>query len=180
MSLQTLITSTSSLTACADFFSAAFSSGVSVDLHDLPERPSQAELRRHAERRDPFTPYSPCRNTEHGRIFFLSLRMHSTISAAAAPGAHRARADSQSFAPPSAVRLDCVHASLRHQFRNRDAGHRRIARQRHHRVAVAAEHESCTFSTDTFSSIAMNVRMRAESRTPAMPMTRSLGKPLRR
>ena len=37
-----------------------------------------------------------------------------------------------------------------------------------------------TFSTDTFSSIAMNVRMRAESSTPAMPMTRSRGNLLSR
>ena len=34
-----------------------------------------------------------------------------------------------------------------------------------------------TSSTETPSSIAMNVRNRAESRTPAMPMTRSRGKP---
>ena len=33
---------------------------------------------------------------------------------------------------------------------------------------------------DTFSSSAMNVRMRAESSTPAMPMTRSRGNLLRR
>ena len=37
-----------------------------------------------------------------------------------------------------------------------------------------------TFSTETFSSIAMNVRIRAESSTPAMPMTRSRGNPLSR
>ena len=35
-----------------------------------------------------------------------------------------------------------------------------------------------TFSTDTFSSAAINARMRAESSTPAMPITRSRGKPL--
>ena len=34
-----------------------------------------------------------------------------------------------------------------------------------------------TFSTDTCSSWAMKVRNRAESSTPAMPMTRSVGKP---
>ena len=34
-----------------------------------------------------------------------------------------------------------------------------------------------TFSTDTLSSRAMNVRKRAESRTPAMPTTRLCGKP---
>ena len=34
------------------------------------------------------------------------------------------------------------------------------------------------FSTDTFSSMAMNARKRAESSTPAMPMTRFLGNPL--
>ena len=45
---------------------------------------------------------------------------------------------------------------------------------------MAAEHERVTFSTDTFSSIAMNVRMRAESSTPAMPITRSRGNLLRR
>ena len=32
-----------------------------------------------------------------------------------------------------------------------------------------------TFSTETFSSAAMNVRNRAVSSTPAMPMTRCLG-----
>ena len=37
-----------------------------------------------------------------------------------------------------------------------------------------------TFSTETFSSIAMKVRMRAESSTPAMPMTRSRGNLLNR
>ena len=31
------------------------------------------------------------------------------------------------------------------------------------------------FSTETFSSLAMNARMRAESSTPAMPITRSRG-----
>ena len=36
------------------------------------------------------------------------------------------------------------------------------------------------FSTDTLSSIAMKVRMRAESSTPAMPTTRSRGNPLSR
>ncbi len=35
-------------------------------------------------------------------------------------------------------------------------------------------------STDTFSSIAMKARMRAESSTPAMPMTRSRGNSLSR
>ena len=35
-----------------------------------------------------------------------------------------------------------------------------------------------TFSTDTFSSAAINARMRAESSTPAIPMTRSRGNPL--
>jgi len=33
------------------------------------------------------------------------------------------------------------------------------------------------FSTETPSSMAMNARMRAESRTPAIPNTRCLGKP---
>ena len=36
------------------------------------------------------------------------------------------------------------------------------------------------FSTDTPVSMAMNVRMRAESSTPAIPITRSRGNPLRR
>ncbi len=34
-----------------------------------------------------------------------------------------------------------------------------------------------TFSTETFSSCAMNVRNRAESSTPAIPITRSRGNP---
>ncbi len=59
--------------------------------------------------------------------------------------------------------------------------HRREARQRHHRVAVAAEHEGVDVLAPTRSgAVAMNVRMRAESSTPAMPMTRSRGKPLTR
>ena len=37
-----------------------------------------------------------------------------------------------------------------------------------------------TFSTETSSSWAMNVRNRAESSTPAIPMTRCLGNPDRR
>ena len=37
-----------------------------------------------------------------------------------------------------------------------------------------------TSAGDTFSSIATKVRMRAESRTPAMPMTRSRGNLLSR
>ena len=37
--------------------------------------------------------------------------------------------------------------------------------------------KALTFSTETPSSIAMKVRMRAESSTPAMPMTRCFGKP---
>jgi hypothetical protein len=37
-----------------------------------------------------------------------------------------------------------------------------------------------TFSTDTFSSMATNVLMRAESSTPAMPMMRSRGNLVRR
>ena len=36
------------------------------------------------------------------------------------------------------------------------------------------------FSTETCSASAMNERMRAESSTPAMPTTRSRGKPLAR
>jgi hypothetical protein len=36
------------------------------------------------------------------------------------------------------------------------------------------------FSTDTPVSMAMNARMRAESRMPAMPMIRSRGNPLSR
>ena len=38
----------------------------------------------------------------------------------------------------------------------------------------------CTFSTETFSSIAMNVLMRAESSMPAIPITRSRGNLVRR
>ena len=37
-----------------------------------------------------------------------------------------------------------------------------------------------TFSTETFTSAAMKARIRAESRTPAMPTTRCLGSPLAR
>src|SRR5438128_2670951 len=37
--------------------------------------------------------------------------------------------------------------------------------------------KAVTFSTETSSSWAMNVRNRAESRTPAIPITRCLGKP---
>jgi hypothetical protein len=37
-----------------------------------------------------------------------------------------------------------------------------------------------TFSTDTFNSMAMKVRIRAESSTPAMPITLSRGNLLRR
>ena len=61
------------------------------------------------------TPYSPCRNTEHGRIFFLSLRIDSTISAAAAPGAYQALVPTSFVisAPPFAVRgADRVDAFL--------------------------------------------------------------------
>ncbi len=36
----------------------------------------------------------------------------------------------------------------------------------------------CTFSTDTLSSAATNVLIRAESSTPAMPITRFFGNPL--
>ncbi len=52
----------------------------------------------------------------------------------------------------------------------------RIGLQRNHAVAVTAEDEACVFSTETFRSMAMKARMRAESSTPAMPMTRSRGK----
>src|SRR5215471_4940374 len=38
--------------------------------------------------------------------------------------------------------------------------------------------KAVTFSTLTFSSSAMKARKRAESSTPAMPITRSRGKPL--
>jgi hypothetical protein len=37
--------------------------------------------------------------------------------------------------------------------------------------------KAVTFSTETLSASAMNQRMRAESSTPAMPMTRSFGRP---
>ena len=52
-------------------------------------------------------PYSPCRNTEHGMIFFLSFRIASTISAAAEPGAYQALVPTSSVIsrPPRAVRL---------------------------------------------------------------------------
>ena len=52
-------------------------------------------------------PYSPCRNTEHGMIFFWSLRIASTISAADAPGAYQALVPTSLVisAPPLAVRV---------------------------------------------------------------------------
>ncbi len=37
--------------------------------------------------------------------------------------------------------------------------------------------KALVFSTETPSSMAMNARMRAESRTPAIPKTRCFGKP---
>ena len=81
---QTLITSVNSFTAAADFLSAASSSGVSLIwmICSTPRAPSFTGTPTNRSR----TPYSPCRNTEHGRIFFLSLRIVSTISAAAEPG----------------------------------------------------------------------------------------------
>ena len=84
-------------------------------------------------------------------------------------------------APPSAVRLQI--ASMR-SFGSRSViGMPATVEYRGSGTIVSPWPPSTNawmFSTETFSSIAMNVRMRAESSTPAMPMTRSRGKPLRR
>src|SRR3954466_232342 len=102
---QTLITSVSSFTAAADFFSDASSSAVSLIsmICSTPRAPSFTGTPTKRSR----MPYPPCRNTEHGTIFFLSLRMISTISAAADPGAYHALVPTSLVisAPPSAVRL---------------------------------------------------------------------------
>ena len=65
-----------------------------------------------------------------------------------------------------------------HQFGDGNAGHRRVARQRNHGVAVAAEHEGGDVLDGDVQLLAMKVRKRAESRMPAMPMTRLREKPL--
>ena len=59
-------------------------------------------------------PYSPCRNTEHGMIFFWSFRIASTISAADAPGAYHALVPTSLVisAPPLAVRLQIASMRL--------------------------------------------------------------------
>src|SRR5581483_4287642 len=110
---QTLITSTSSRTAAADFLNAASSPAVSLisricssprapSLHGTPTKTSR-------------TPYSPCRNTEHGMIFFLSRRMASTISTTDAPGAYQALVPTSFVisAPPFAVRSTMASIVLR-------------------------------------------------------------------
>src|SRR5207247_8309890 len=101
---QTLITSTSSLTAAADFLNAASSSGVSL-ISMIFSSPRDPSLQGTPTNRS-LTPYSPCRNTEHGRIFFLSSRIASTISTADAPGAYQALVPTISVIsrPPRAVR----------------------------------------------------------------------------
>src|SRR3954465_11382486 len=111
ISIQTLMTSTSSFTAAADFLSAASSSAVSwiSMICSTPRAPSLTGTPTKRSR----IPYSPCRNTEQGKIFFLSLRMTSTISAAAEPGAYQALVPTSLVisAPPSAVRFEI--ASIR-------------------------------------------------------------------
>src|SRR6478672_9139766 len=76
--VYTPMTSTSSLTAPADFLNAASSSGVSL-IWMISSRPRAPSLQGTPTNRF-CVPYSPCRYTEHGRIFFLSSRMASTIS----------------------------------------------------------------------------------------------------
>ena len=80
--------------------------GGQLDLDDLL-RAALAELDRHAEELVADAVLALSRNTEHGRITFLSLRMASTISAAAAPGAYQALVPTSFVisAPPLAVRV---------------------------------------------------------------------------
>ena len=75
-----------------------------LDLNDLLHA-TRAKLHRHADEQ---VPDAVLALQEHGggRIFFLSLRMASTISAAAAPGAYQALVPTSFVisAPPLAVR----------------------------------------------------------------------------
>ena len=75
---------------------------------------------------------------------------------------------------------DGVDALLRQKIGDRNAGHGRVPGSGTIVSPWPPSTNAWMFSTDTFSSIAMNARMRAESSTPAMPMTRSRGNPLRR
>src|SRR5271157_29248 len=81
----TPITPTSSFTESALFCRAAFSSGVSLIsmICSMPWEPSLHGT----PTNNPLMPYSPSRYAAQGRIFFLSLRIASTISVAAADGA---------------------------------------------------------------------------------------------
>ena len=91
-------------------------------------------------------PYSPCRKTEHGRIFFLSLRIGfdhlGRGRSRRVPGARADHLGDLQAAARGALadRVDLLRRQAR-IVRQRDAGDRRVARKRHHRVAVAAEHE---------------------------------------
>src|SRR5205085_9294001 len=76
---------TSSATESADFFSAACSCGVSFSsrIRSIPFAPRTTGT----PTKSPWIPYSPSRYAAQGRIFFLSLKIASTISTAAAEGA---------------------------------------------------------------------------------------------
>ncbi len=108
----------------------------------------------------------------------MSSRIASTISTTDAPGAYQALVPTSSVisSPPRAV-LAQIRSIVALSIRS-VIGMPATVEYRGSGTIVSPWPPSTnawTFSTDTPSSFAMKERMRAESRTPAMPMTRSRG-----
>ncbi len=121
-------------------------------------------------------------------IFFWSFRIASTINAADAPGAYHALVPTSLVisAPPFAVRVQISSSFAWDSMpmpTSSVSGMPATVEYRGSGTIVSPcppSTNAVTSSTDTCSSIAMKVRMRAESSTPAMPITRSRGNPLSR
>ena len=142
--LYTPMMSVSSFTAAADLSSAAFSSSVSV-ISMICSTPFAPELHRHADEQvvDPVLALQVDRARQdlllvlEDRLDHLDGRRRRRVVGAA--GLEQLRR-SRRRRWPCACTIASI-ALLRQQLGDRDARHGRVARQRHHRVAVAAEHE---------------------------------------
>ena len=107
-------------------------------------------------------PYSPWSHAAHGSMRLWSSTIASAICTAAGERRVVRRAGLEMLhdlgaavarAIDDRVELACVH-----QLRDRDAAHARVGDQRHHRVAVAAEHHRLDVPTETSSASARKAR----------------------
>ena len=131
-----------SRTAWADFSSAARSSAVSSisSTFSSPLRPSLQGT----PRNKPESPYSPSSHAAHGRMRLRSL--HDRLDHLHRAGRRRIvrRAGLEVLHDLGAAVARALHDRVellaRHELRHRDPADRRVGDERHHRVAVPAEH----------------------------------------